>query len=282
MTRVVCGGLVALDLVMDVVAHPTAGEKHRATASRLSAGGGACNAAAAIVRLGGHAMLAGTLGDDALGEILRAQIRALGIDDSLLHTSKKTRTAYSAITITPDGERTIVNFRDDSAMNTPCPLSDGLSFGAALSDTRFPAMAAALMCAARRAGVPGIMDAEAPVAPAALALREASHTAFSSQGLQDFAGGTDGRALAEARLHLGNWVSVTRGPAPVLCHDGGTLIEVPVPEVTPTDTLGAGDTWHGAFALTLARGATEVEAVQAANAAAANMICRVPPWDAPT
>lgn len=281
-TRVVCGGLVALDLVLDVAAHPTAGDKHRAPASRLSVGGGACNAAVAIARLGGHAMLVGTVGDDAFGEILRARIRDIGIDDSLLRTSTKTRTSHSAITITPDGERTIVNFRVDAEMDSAALLPDRLAFEAALADTRFPIMAEALMGAARRRRVPGVMDAEAPVAPALKALRAASHVAFSSQGLQDFCGGADGRALEEASARLGRWVGVTRGADPVSCHDGTSMIDVPVPDVTPIDTLGAGDTWHAAFALALAEGATETEAIQSANETAAQKVCRLPPWDEPT
>ena len=39
--------------------------------------------------------------------------------------------------------------------------------------------------------------------------------------------------------------------------------------VPVVDTLGAGDTWHGAFAVRLAEGADEAEAVRFASAAAA-------------
>jgi sulfofructose kinase len=39
--------------------------------------------------------------------------------------------------------------------------------------------------------------------------------------------------------------------------------------LTAVDTLGAGDTWHGAFAVALADGLSEDEAVRFASAAAA-------------
>jgi sugar/nucleoside kinase (ribokinase family) len=42
-----------------------------------------------------------------------------------------------------------------------------------------------------------------------------------------------------------------------------------IPQIIAVDTLGAGDVWHGAFCLQLARGADENSAVRFANVAAA-------------
>jgi sulfofructose kinase len=44
---------------------------------------------------------------------------------------------------------------------------------------------------------------------------------------------------------------------------------IPAYPVTAVDTLGAGDVWHGAFALRLGEGADECDAMVFANAAAA-------------
>jgi hypothetical protein len=63
-------------------------------------------------------------------------------------------------------------------------------FDAALADTRWPDGAAALMRTARERGLPGVLDAEAPVREAEAALYLASHIAFSAQGLRDWAGMT--------------------------------------------------------------------------------------------
>jgi sulfofructose kinase len=49
---------------------------------------------------------------------------------------------------------------------------------------------------------------------------------------------------------------------------------VPAFVVTAVDTLGAGDVWHGAFALALAEGEDEPAAVRAASAAAAIKVTR--------
>jgi sugar/nucleoside kinase (ribokinase family) len=269
--HILCAGLVALDLEMRVAEHPVQGIKHRATASRMTHGGGALNAAAAIVRLGGQVTLAGAIGADDLGAILCGRIEALGVGRDLLQVVAGQATPHSAVLITPDGERTIINRRDDGLDLLPV-VPEPFAFAAVLADTRFPALSAVVLATARAAGRPAVLDAEAPVGIAKAALREASHVAFSVQGLVDYAGRADAAALAEVARDLGTWVCVTRGPHPVLCHDGQSGYEVPVPQVEAANTNGAGDLWHGAFALALARGQDAATAVAGANEAAARFV----------
>lgn len=274
--HILCAGLVALDLEMRVADHPLQGIKHRATGSSMTHGGGALNAAAAIVRLGGQVTLAGAIGTDDLGAILCGRIDSLGVGRDLLQVVVGQATPHSTVLITPDGERTIINRRDDGLDLLPS-IPEPFAFGAALADTRFPRLSAAVLAAARAAGQPAVLDAEAPVGIAKAALREASHVAFSVQGLVDYAGRADAAALAEAAHDLGTWVCVTRGSSPVLCHDGQGSYEVPVPEVGAVNTNGAGDIWHGAFTLALARGESEAIAVKRANEAAARYVSGLGP-----
>jgi len=60
----------------------------------------------------------------------------------------------------------------------------------------------------------------------------------------------------------------------VLAQAGGELRHYPGFEVPVVDTLGAGDVWHGAFALALAEGCDETAAVRFASAAAALKVQR--------
>lgn len=274
MPSVICAGLIAADLVFQVAAHPDKGSKNRASNSRMIGGGGARNAAVAIARLGGTASLAGAVGEDALGAFIRESLAEQGVAAQHLRCLTGVRTASSAILITPDGERTIINHRDAALFDGGVTLPDGFPFDAALADTRWPQGAADVLLAARRAGKPGVLDAEAPVEHALDALQAASHIVFSEQGLSDFMGASDAAALRGAAQRLGVWVAVTRGAEPVLCHDGQNMTEVATFPVQAQDTLGAGDVWHGAFVLALAQGLAPLVAARRANAAAALKVAR--------
>jgi sulfofructose kinase len=269
MARVACGGLITADMLFDVATHPEHGLKTRATGSRMVVGGGALIAASAVAALGGKASLVGCVGDDTLGAFVRGELAARGVDDTLVRSLPGQGTARSAVLVTPDGERTIINHRDDALFATAPDVPDPFPFDAVLVDTRWPEGAASLLRAARHAGKPGVLDGEAPVRLAEDALRAASHIVFSEQGLADYAEDCTATTLADVAMRLGKFVAVTRGAAPVLCHgpDGAFMVETFA--TLAVDTLGAGDVWHAAFALSLARGHVAYSAVRFANAAAA-------------
>jgi sulfofructose kinase len=269
LARVACGGLITVDMLFEVATHPQHGLKTRATGSRMVAGGGALIAASAVAALGGQASLVGCVGDDTLGAFVRGELAARGVNDTLVRSLPGQGTARSAVLITPDGERTIINHRDDALFAIAPDVPEPFPFDAVLVDTRWPTGATALLRAARQAGKPGVLDGEAPVQLAEDALHAASHIVFSEQGLIDYAGASTASARAEVALRLGTFVAVTRGAAPVLCHgpDGAFMVETFA--TVAVDTLGAGDVWHAAFALSLARGDGAYAAVRFANATAA-------------
>lgn len=268
MPQIICAGLIAADLVFEVPSVPVKGSKNRAAASQMITGGGALNAASAIASLGGEVSLAGAIGDDLFGDFLRQKMRDRGISDRYVSVIPGVATSRSANLITPDGDRTIINYRDAALVPEALTLPTPFPFDAALVDTRWPEGAAQIVKAARHAGKPAVIDAEAPVAMAEVALTHASHIVFSEQGLTDYAGSCDGRALKEVAKKLGAWCAVTRGASPALCHDGQDLTEVPTFPTLAANTLGAGDVWHGAFTLALVRERSAVDAVHWANAAA--------------
>lgn len=274
MPRIICAGLIAADLVFEVGEFPVKGTKNRASASQMITGGGALNAASAIAGLGGNASLVGAIGDDIFAAFLRQKMTDRGIDDRYVTAIPDAATPRSAIVIDPDGDRTIINHRDAAMINNDFTVPAPFPFDAALVDTRWPEGAAQIMQAARRAKKPAVIDAEAPVSEAEIALSLATHVVFSEQGLSDYIGDCDATALEKAARRLGTWCAVTRGALAVLCHDGQNLIEVPAYSTKAVNTLGAGDVWHGAFTLALAKGRSEIVAVQWANAAASLKVSR--------
>ena len=144
------------------------------------------------------------------------------------------------------------------------------SFDAALADTRWPDGAEVLMRTARERGLPGVLDGEAPIREAEAALNLASHIAFSAQGLRDWAQHDDlDKALADVAAETGTFVCVTDGAKGVTWRHGAASGFEPAFAIKPLDTLGAGDVWHGAFALRLGEGASPPDAIRFASAVAA-------------
>jgi sulfofructose kinase len=76
------------------------------------------------------------------------------------------------------------------------------------------------------------------------------------------------RPLGRIAAVTPSFVAVTDGPRDVLWRDGENLRQSQVFAVVAVDTLGAGDVFHGAFALALAEGRDERAAMRFAAAAA--------------
>jgi sugar/nucleoside kinase (ribokinase family) len=98
----------------------------------------------------------------------------------------------------------------------------------------------------------------------------ASHVIFSSEALLATTGLADpGAALLQIAPAVRGFLAVTNGPDDVLWIEGGRLRRLPVFKVAVVDTLGAGDSFHGAFTLAIAEGRDEVSAMRFGAAAAA-------------
>lgn len=258
MARVLCVGSAVIDFVFQVDGLPSGPGKYRAGDARIVGGGCAANAAVAIARLGGEALLAGRMGDDEVGTMILAGLEAEGVDTRLVSRRPGGRSAFSSVLVDADGERQIMSFRGDGLSDDTALIEAAPPLDAVLADTRWSPGSRAALALARTRSIPGVLDAEDPIDPDLPPL--ASHVAFSAPGLRSL--GVSHPAAAVP----GGWACVTDGAEGVVISDG---THVPACPVAAVDTLGAGDVWHGAFALRLAEGATEIEAVRFACAAAA-------------
>ncbi|MXU64783.1 PfkB family carbohydrate kinase [Oceanomicrobium pacificus] len=269
MTGLLVTGMTAMDLLMQVPDLPRAGVKYRATDAALRLGGCAANAAVAAARLGGQVRLVSRMGDDLLSGAARAALGAEGIDLSGLHVTPGALMPVSSVPIDSAGQRQVVNFRGAGLSETPDPASlslDGIN--AVLADTRWPEAGLAALAAARSSGLPAVLDGEAPV-PRAMA-EAATHVAFARAGLAEFTGiDSPDRALEAAAATLDATLIVTDGEAGLWWTDGRAVRHMPAFDVDVRDTLGAGDVWHGAFALALGEGQPLDAALRFASAAAA-------------
>lgn len=262
MKDVLVVGSAVLDFVYRMEDLPTRAEKYRADHMELVGGGCAANAAVAIARLGGRPSLIARFGDDEVRGLVCDDLAREGVDLSRLSVAPQGRSAVSSVYVDHAGERQIMAFRGEGLSEGPSPIAPNDSV--VLADTRWPA--AARVAFAATSG-PRILDGEAPV-PQDLAAA-ATHVVFSEQGAQDFTQNTDTHAaLVAAAQMLPGFVAITCGANGVIWWEDGPQ-HMPGFHVDVLDTLGAGDVWHGAFALAIAEGETLRDAMYFASAAAA-------------
>ena len=277
MRRYVCLGHATLDRVYQVERLPAGPTKMRARAFTEVGGGMAANAACAISRLldagTDSVALWGRAGADPAGVFIRSELLRYGVDASSFHLFPGCISSQTAVMVDAAGERMIVNFRGDVPLDDVSWIDFVAVAGAAavLTDVRWREGATALLRAARRFGVPSVLDAdvgEMTIKNAVIPL--ADHVVFSEPGLLEWCShGDHARALRRAVEQGARVAAVTCGEKGSWFLVDGALHHVEAPAVAVVDTLGAGDVFHGAYALAIGEGKTVLDAARFATAAAA-------------
>ncbi len=273
---VVCLGQVVMDHTFRVDEIEAPPSKVTARKYERAIGGMAAHAAIAVARLGGRAVFLGRAGADAEGEALRDSLGTEGVEASGMVLAQGAKTPLSAVIVDKMGERAIVTYRGEGLPSDPSGLDLGILDGAGsvLCDPRWPEGAEAILRAARERGVPTVLDAEKSEARVLnLLVPLVDHAIFAQTGLSVMFPNTspeDGlrRALAKGPLAL---AAVTRGERGTLWLSPGMDApgERPAFPVEATNTTGAGDVFHGAYALAVAEGMGVEDALRFASAAGA-------------
>jgi len=273
-TTVTCVGLAVLDLVFGVETRPDRGRKTFADSMTLIGGGPAANAAVAVAYLDGNARFLGRLGDDIIGDLIIDDFAKWGVDASGVRRIRSIPSPVSSIVVEADGERTIVNHSDPMlfAPEDVIVADDLIGSDAVLGDLLWPTGAISAMKAARAVGIPAVLDFdEAPRGPIDVLLTAPTHIVFSAPALASVSDEPDPReGLEVVRTMTDSWIAVTLGADGVLWLDqADDLRTTPAFDVDAIDTLGAGDVFHGAFALGLAEKRPIEEVIRRASAVAA-------------
>jgi sugar/nucleoside kinase (ribokinase family) len=287
---VLCAGLVCVDLVLSVPHHPGSDEKLRALSRLVTPGGPAAVAAAQIARLGGRTAFAGLIGDethDPFVPLLRRDFAAEGIDTSALRCLPGHQTPLAALLVKPDATRAVVSHRPEPPLS--CNITDKVILPQArvvLTDGHRPEWHGALIAHARASGAPLVLDAGSWSDAVRALAAEADHVVASEAcartalGGRDPAGAADelpsalgARSDATVVATLGPRGLVWRGP------QGGGAVNAF--SIRALDTTGAGDAFHGAYALGLARGLPFADVLHLASAAGALACTRSGAWPAP-
>ena len=273
--RILCIGMPVRDLTFRIEELPQRGFKVNASHFEEICGGNALNGAIGIARLGGRASICGPMGDarETSSRYIFDKLAHEGIDTSQIVHIPNLVTPISNIMIDPSGERTIVTFRDPELWKVQLPDTDQLlaDCSAILTENRCAEFCTDLCAEARRRGIPVIVDVDRTMSLREGLLTASSHLVFSSEALQSTAGiQDDAEALKKIARLTSSFVAGTRGSKGTLWLDEQqNLQETPAFPVHTVDTLGAGDVFHGAFALAITEHQALREALRFASAAAA-------------
>ena len=271
--HIICVGHAALDRIYRIEAFPAQPTKVRALEHIEAGGGMAANAAVAIARLGGVAELWSRVGDDGVGHAIRAGLRAERVDVRYVQAFEGARSSTSAIIVDDRGERLIVGQRDAGMPSGTSwlPLERVRTADAVVGDIRWLEGVRTVFGQARKDKVRTFLNVD-PGAREALSglLQLTDYAIFSAPALRDFAaGGSDAERLEHVLSFGPRHAGVTLGGEGYTWRERGGGGHVPAFSVSVTDTTGAGDAFHGAFALMLTEGRTVADAARLASAAAA-------------
>jgi argininosuccinate lyase len=263
-------------------------------------GGAGANAALAAVEAGMEARLIGSIGEDQLGDWMRAQLGPAGLADELVVVAGEASGLTVALE-SPARDRTFLTYLGVNARWEPAMIpDDALKCENLLLCDYFVAprlrgeAARRLLETARahggrtffdttwdpdgfssqtRAEVLGLLPSVDVFLPNEVEARAIA-------GEVDEAGGTarpGGAARAARALQAvsGGWVVVKLGPRGCLAAGpDGAELAAPAPAMTVSDTTGAGDAFNAGLVAALARGSGWEEALTAATRFATSIISR--------
>ncbi|HWE10116.1 MAG TPA: ribokinase [Solirubrobacteraceae bacterium] len=282
-------GSINEDVVLEVPRFPQPGETLPSTRVTRNPGGKGANQAVAAARAGVEVQMIGRVGDDPAGGRMVDALRAGGVGACLVEVVPETPTGAAYITLTPDGENTIVI---DSGANGCLSREDVLqqreAFAGAtvmLAQLEVPVDAVtAAVDSARTAGlrpavtlsppqrVPlGLLDGLDPL----LVNEHEAAFLLGDPGPEEKRTG-DAEQTAERLLQLGpRSVVITLGAAGAVYADLHGVFRVPAHRVEAVlDTTGAGDAFAGALAADLALGEDLAHAVGVGVRAGADAVGR--------
>ncbi len=259
------------------------GTKNEIDNVTISVGGGATNAAVTFARQGLHALYLGRVGDDTAGQIVLDMLHREAVDTSLVKTVTDIGTGYSAILLSPKGERTVLTYRgasqkyDLAEADFHQTRADWLYISSLSGDTS--ALKTAIEYAKNNDIAIAINPGKGEIEHvkqfrdllkdfSILSLnREEMQSLFHKESIRDI--------LIEATKYVST-VLLTDGPKGSYACDGTQIFKAGMYEdVEVIDRLGAGDAFTSGFVKVIAEGGSIPEALTFASANSTSVVIKI-------
>jgi sugar/nucleoside kinase (ribokinase family) len=264
-------GLTTLDLIYGVSHLPHPNEKQVAMEFAIASGGPATNAAVTFRHLGNEAFLLSGIGQHSVTGMIRADLDEQQVQSYDLLPGRRDAPPLSSITVTrQNGDRAVVCRNalhwQASLEHIPPDCLEGIDV--VLVDGHQIEVSVAIAKAAQQRNIPVVLDGGSWKLGLEKVLPFVDYAICSADFLPpDCTTQADvvqflRRAIAQPNI------AITRGSESIQYVCGEQKGEVTVCPITPVDTLGAGDAFHGAFCHCIAQ-AQFVEALRGASVIAA-------------
>jgi len=256
--------------------------------------GGAANVAHNVAALGGRADMIGVAGADAEADRLRADLGRLGIGTGGIVTDPGRRTTRKLRVVTTRNQQVArIDYEDDRELEGAAEAAvvdriaqlagsaDAILISDYLKGVVSRAVAAAAIAAAKRRGIPLLVDPKVPHIDYYSGASVITPNHHEAESVTHMRIRTSADALAAARRFRERAacesVLVTRGEhgMTLLGPDGDAELQAEAREVS--DVTGAGDTVIATMALALAAGAPLADAARLANRAAGIVVGKFGP-----
>ena len=242
-------GLATLDLVYLAGKPPGENQKVVASDCTIAAGGPAANAAVTFSYLGNAAVWAGVLGTHAIAQLIRADLGEYNVRIIDLEPGRSHSPPVSSIIVTEaTGDRAVVSINATKSQVDRQAINQDIltSINIVLLDGHQIAASQEIAQLAHSKNIPILLDGGSwkPGLEEILPFIEWAvcsdnfHPPNCYNSEQVFA------YLSAAGI---SHSAITRGEKSILYLSNGTYSSIEVPQIQATDTLGAGDIFHGAF-----------------------------------
>jgi ribokinase len=255
-------GSINQDYVLFADRRPGAGETVTGVTLVTRNGGKGANQAVAAVDSGAAVMMLARIGDDGAGSAQRHDLAARGVDVSLVTTTPDVSTGTAFVTVTPDGENSVLVAPGANGRVQPGDVKAAASLIAdhsvlvAQLEVPVDAVVEAVSLCGPKTHV--LLNA-APFAPLPGGLLERIDTLVvnrvEAEAMVDAPIVGIGGARESATMLTGHGVRaavVTLGADGAVVATAGRCTHVPAPRVPVIDTTGAGDVFVGTLAALLA------------------------------
>ena len=248
MTNGIFVGLSTVDVVFGVDELPSPNTKVVARSQDVFVGGPATNASITFGQLGGRATLVTCVGRHALASVVREELQRYSIQLIDLYRDFDDVPVISSISVKRTGERNIISANSTRVNALPVQIDDGIlkDAGVVLVDGHYMQACQVWAEAAHARGTPVVLDGGS-WKNGTQELLNSVDIAICSADFFPPGCSTEEDVFSYLKDCGVTNIAITKGAEPVRFVSGVASGIVQVPQVEVVDTMGAGDTFHGAF-----------------------------------